>query len=114
MAIAQNIEIDQSSDYLKQFIAKDDTGTVIDLTGSTVTSQVRKSYGTSTVAATFDCVIVSGVAGTFTMALTDVQTAEGTLERGRHVYDVVHTVTGTTIKTRIMEGIAVVSPSVTR
>ena len=42
MAIAQNIEIDQSSDYLKQFTAKDDTGTVIDLTGSTITSQVRK------------------------------------------------------------------------
>ena len=37
MAIAQNIEIDQSSDYLKQFIAKDDTGTVINLTGSTWT-----------------------------------------------------------------------------
>ena len=78
MAIAQNIEIDQSSDYLKQFIAKDDTGTVIDLTGSTVTSQVRKSYGTSTIAATFTCAVVSATACTFTLALTDVQTAEGT------------------------------------
>ena len=113
MAIAQNIEIDQSSDYLKQFIAKDDTGTVINLTGSTVTSQVRKSYGTSTIAATFTCAVVSATAGTFTLALTDVQTAEGTLERGRHVYDVVVTDAGGDI-TRVQEGIAVVSPSVTR
>ena len=113
MAIAQNIEIDQSSDYLKQFIAKDDTGTVINLTGSTITSQVRKSYGTTTIAATFIPVIVSATAGTFTLALTDVQTAEGTLESGRHVYDVVVTDAGGDI-TRIQEGIAVVSPSVTR
>ena len=113
MAIAQNIEIDQSSDYLKQFIAKDDTGTVINLTGSTVTSQVRKSYGTSTIAATFTCAVVSATAGTFTLALTDVQTAEGTLERGRHVYDVIVTDAGGD-KTRIQEGIAVISPSVTR
>ena len=113
MAIAQNIEIDQSSDYLKEFTAKDDTGTVINLTGSTLTSQVRKSYGTSTIAATFTCVIVSGVAGTFTMALTDVQTAEGTLERGRHVYDVIVTDAGDD-KTRVQEGIAVVSPGVAR
>ena len=58
---------------------------MIDLTGSTVTSQVRKSYGTTTIAATFTCAIVTATAGTFTLALTDVQTAHGTLERGRHV-----------------------------
>jgi len=113
MAIAQNIEIDQSSDYLKQFIAKDDTGTVINLTGSTITSQVRKSYGTTTIAATFAATPTAGVTtGEYTLALTDVQTAA--MERGRHVYDVVQTVTSTEIKTRIMEGIAVISPSVTR
>ena len=72
MAIAQNIEIDQSSDYLKQFTAKDDTGTVIDLTGSAVTSQVRKSYGTTTVAATFTTTIVTAATGIFTLALTDI------------------------------------------
>ena len=113
MAIAQNIEIDQSSDYLKQFIAKDDTGTVINLTGSTVTSQVRKSYGTTTIAATFTCAIVTATAGTFTLALTVVQTAVGTLERGRHVYDVIVTDSSGN-KTRVQEGIAGVSPGVTR
>ena len=114
MAIAQNIEIDQDSDYSKTFTAKDDTGTVIDLTTapSTLAAQIRKSYATTT-ATDFTATVTPAVTtGEFTLALTDVQTAA--MERGRHVYDVVHTVTSTEIKTRIMEGIAVVSPSVTR
>ena len=114
MAIAQNIEIDQDSDYSKTFIAKDDTGTVIDLTTapSTLAAQIRKSYATTT-AVDFTATVTSSVTtGEYTLALTDVQTAA--MERGRHVYDVVHTVTSTEIKTRIMEGIAVISPSVTR
>ena len=114
MAIAQNIEIDQDSDYSKTFIAKDDTGTVIDLTTapSTLAAQIRKSYATTSATA-FTATVTPGVTtGEYTLALTDVQTAA--MERGRHVYDVVQTVTSTEIKTRIMEGIAVVSPSVTR
>ena len=114
MAIAQNIEIDQDSDYSKTFIAKDDTGTVIDLTTapSTLAAQIRKSYATTSSTA-FTATVTPGVTTCeYTLALTDVQTAA--MERGRHVYDVVQTVTSTEIKTRIMEGIAVISPSVTR
>ena len=114
MATAQNIEIDQDSDYSKTFTAKDDTGTVIDLTTapSTLAAQIRKSYATTT-ATDFTATVTPAVTtGEFTLALTDVQTAA--MERGRHVYDVVQTVTATENKTRIMEGIAVVSPSVTR
>ena len=114
MAIAQNIEVDQDSDYSKTFIAKDDTGTVIDLTTapSTLAAQIRKSYASTTNTAFTATVTPAVTTGEYTLALTDVQTAA--MERGRHVYDVVQTVTSTEIKTRIMEGIAVVSPSVTR
>ena len=112
MAIAQNIIINSDADYLKQFTAKDNTGTVIDLTGYTLASQLRKTYASSA-STTFAPVIVSATLGTFTLALTDVHTAVGTLERGRHVYDVIVTDAGGD-KTRIQEGIAVVSPSVTR
>ena len=59
----------------------------------------------------FAPVIVSATAGTFTLALTDVQTAA--LERGRHVYDV-RVLDSTSTYTRIQEGVATVSPSVTR
>ena len=110
MAIAQNIIIDQDSNYSQQFEAKTDAGVVIDLTGSTLDGMIRKSFA-STTATSFTTAIVSATAGTFTLALTDVQSAA--LERGRHVYDVRVTDSTSTI-TRIQEGVATVSPSVTR
>ena len=110
MAIAQNIIIDQDADYSQQFTAKTDAGVVIDLTNSTLDAQIRKSFA-STTAKAFNPTIVSATAGTFTLALTDVQTSG--LERGRHVYDV-RVLDATSTYTRIQEGIATVSPSVTR
>ena len=110
MAIAQNIIIDQDSDYSQQFEAKTDAGVVIDLTGSTLDGMIRKSFA-STTATSFTTAIVSATAGTFTLALTDVQSAA--LDRGRHVYDVRVTDSTSTI-TRIQSGVATVSPSVTR
>ena len=110
MAIAQNIIIDQNSDYSQEFIAKTDAGVVIDLTGSSLDGMVRKSFA-STAYTSFATAIVSATAATFTLALTDVLTAA--LERGRHVYDVRVTDATSTI-TRIQEGVATVSPSVTR
>ena len=110
MAIAQNIIIDQDSDYSQQFTAKTDAGVVIDLTLYTIDAQVRKSFAASTATA-FAPTIVTATSGIFSLALTDVQTA--LLDRGRHVYDVRVTDSTSTI-TRIQEGVATVSPSVTR
>ena len=110
MAIAQNIIIDQDSDYSQEFTAKTDAGVVINLTGSSIDAQVRKSFAASTATA-FNPTIVSATAGTFTLALTDVQTA--LLERGRYVYDV-RVLDATSTYSRIQSGVATVSPSVTR
>ena len=110
MAIAQNIIIDQDSDYSQQFTAKTDAGVVIDLTNCSIDASVRKSFA-STTAKAFTPTIVSATAGTFTLAMTDTQT--GLLERGRHVYDVVISDSGGD-KTRVQSGVATVSPSVTR
>ena len=114
MATVRNILIDQNADYLETFTAKDDTGTIIDLTGKIVSGKLRKAYA-STTSTSFSAVTVSDTAGTYTLSLTDVQTGYGTLDRGRYVYDVITTLTATpnTI-TRIQQGIATVSPSVTR
>ena len=45
MATVRNILIDQNADCSEQFTAKEDTGTVINLTGKTVSAKLRKSYG---------------------------------------------------------------------
>ena len=110
MAIAQNIIIDQDSDYSQQFTAKTDAGVVIDLTNSSLDAQIRKSFA-STTATAFTTAIVTATSGTFTLALTDAQTT--LLERGRHVYDV-RVLDSTSTYSRIQEGVATVSPSVTR
>ena len=110
MAIAQNIIIDQDSDYSQEFTAKTDAGVVIDLTGASIDGMIRKSFA-STAYTSFATATVSATAGTFTLALTDVQTAA--LERGRHVYDV-RVLDSTSTYTRVQEGVATVSPGVTR
>ena len=114
MASVRNILIDQNADFSEQFTAKEDTGTVINLTGKTVSAKLRKSYGSSTSSA-FACTTVSAADGTYTIALTDVQTAYGTLDRGRYVYDVITTLDAAPNSIqRIQQGVATVSPSVTR
>ena len=115
MAIAQNIEIDQDANYSQEFIAKTDAGVVIDLTNYTIEATIRKSFATST-GVSFTPAKVLATAGTYTLALTYQSTAVAALKRGRHVYDVIIK-TGTApdeVKTRIQEGIATISPSVTR
>ena len=115
MAIAQNIEIDQDANYSQEFIAKTDAGVVIDLTNYTIDANIRKSFASSSTVA-FTTAKVLATAGTFTLSLTYQNTAVALLKRGRHVYDVVIE-TGTApdeVKTRIQEGIATISPSVTR
>ena len=116
MAIAQNIEIDQDANYSQEFIAKTDAGVVIDLTSYTITATIRKSFATSTAVSFTTAKVAPHTAGTFTLALTYGDTALASLKRGRHVYDVVIEtgVAPDEIKTRIQEGIATISPSVTR
>ena len=114
MAIAQNIEIDQASDFSQTFIAKTDAGVVIDLitVPSTLTAQVRKSFATTTATDFVATATPAVTTGEYTLALTIAKTTA--MERGRHVFDVVQTITSSGFKTRIMEGVATVSPSVTR
>ena len=77
MATVRNILIDQNADYLETFTAKDDTGTIIDLTGKTISGKLRKAYASDS-STSFSTAIVSATAGTYTLALTDAQTAYGT------------------------------------
>ena len=70
---------------------------------------MRKTYTSSSASATFST-IVSASDGKVTLSLTDTQS--GALEPGRYVYDM--TVTSGSTTTRVIEGQAIVTPSVTR
>ena len=83
---------------------------ILNLTGYTAIGQVRKTFGSSTTAATFTLALVAAT-GQVTVTLTDVQTAA--LTYGRYVYDILLT-DSSGDKTRILEGHATVTPSVSR
>jgi hypothetical protein len=88
----------------------DSAGDILDLTDYTATAQIRKTYTSSSLSATFTTSIAA-VAGQVTISLTDTQTSA--LEAGRYVYDL-NIESGTGVKTRVIEGQAVITPGVTR
>ena len=110
MAIIANLYIDQGTDYTITVDVTDSAGDVLDLTGYTATAQVRKTYTSSSLSATFTTSI-NASAGQVTISLTDTQTSA--LQAGRYVYDL-NIESGGVVKTRFIEGQAVVTPGVTR
>jgi hypothetical protein len=71
---------------------------------------LRKSYYSST-ANNFTVTVSNAANGEITMAMTAANTAN--LTAGRMLYDLLIT-SPTSIKTRVVEGIATILPSVTR
>ena len=110
MAAVSNLYIDQGADYSTTISLTDSNGDVLSLTGYTAAGQLRKTFGSSTVAATFTTAL-SAASGQVTLTLSDVTTAS--MEAGRYVYDVLIT-DSSGDKTRILEGQATVTPSVSR
>jgi hypothetical protein len=110
MAAVSNLYIDQGADYSTTVSLTDSNGDVLSLTGYTAAGQIRKTFGSSTVAATFD-IAVSAASGQVTLTLTDSVTAAMT--SGRYVYDILIT-DGSGTKTRILEGHATLTPGVSR
>jgi len=110
MAAVSNLYIDQGADFSTTISLTDSNGQVLSLTGYTALGQIRKTYGSSTVAATFGTSL-SAATGQITLTLTD--TVTGGMSSGRYVYDIIIT-DSSGDKTRILEGQATITPSVSR
>ena len=110
MAILANIFIDQGTDFSITVDVTDSAGDVLDMTNYTSAGQIRKTYTSSTVSATFTTSI-NAAAGQVTLSLNDTITSG--LEAGRYVYDL-NITSGGGQTTRVAEGQAIVTPGVTR
>ena len=111
MATISNLFIDQGADFTTTVTVNDAAGSALDLTNCTALAMIRKTYQSAT-ATTFTNAFVSPrTTGQITISLTDTQTTA--LDDGRYVYDLVIT-DGSGNKTRVVEGIATVNPSVSR
>ena len=108
MATKANLVIDQGATFSVDLDLTDENGDVIDLSGYTANSQIRKWY-TSTTSYPFTASVNSS-AGIITLSMTAIQTAN--LTAGRYVYDV--EISDNSTVSRVIEGIVTVTPNVTR
>jgi hypothetical protein len=109
MAQIQNIYIDQGTTFSLSLVVNDQNGDPKDLSDYTVAAQMRKSYYTNT-SINFTAAVSLPEDGEVTISLTAIQTSA--IKAGRYVYDIEITGDGETL--RVLEGIVVINPEVTK
>jgi archaellum component FlaF (FlaF/FlaG flagellin family) len=108
MASKVNIVIDQGTTFNTTYTINDAQGEPIDFTGYTASSQIRKTYTSSTA---YDFTVTMTSLGQVTLSMTADST--GIITAGRYVYDIeVQDLSG--IRSRIVEGLVTVTPQVSR
>lgn len=109
MAQIQNIYIDQGTTFSLSLNVSDQNGDPKDLSDYTAAAQMRKSYYTNT-AIDFNADITLPLDGEVTISLTAEETSA--IKAGRYVYDI--EIEGESETLRVLEGIVVVIPEVTK
>lgn len=110
MAAYTEILVEQGATFSTTVNVEDTAGAAINLFGYSASSQMRKSfYATSNTIIT--STITGNANGEITLSITSANTAN--LTPGRQVFDLLITAPSG-IKTRVIEGIIVVSPGVTK
>jgi len=107
-----NIVINTSTTFSQSFTLESvNTNSILDLTGYTGRSEMRKHSGSTTGITTFTVSFPDRTGGQVNIGLTTTQTAS--LKPGRYVYDLLIDDGAGTID-RVVEGMAIVSQGVTR
>lgn len=110
MAAFTEITIEQGATFSTTVNVEDAYYNPVDLTGYSASSQMRKSYYSSS-ASNITATVTGTSNGEITLSMTAANTAS--LTPGRYVYDLIIDDGANTV-TRVVEGIATVLPSVTR
>lgn len=112
MAEFVELYVDQGADFSCLLNLTDDvTNQTLNVTNYQVSSQMKRSYYSSSPTANLICDIVSGPDGEITLSLPAANTAN--IKSGRYLFDVKITDLSGTIS-RVVEGIITVNPGITR
>lgn len=111
MAAYLELTLEQGANLTSVVTVNNAQGDAVNLTTYSAASQLRKSYYSSS-ANTLAATITGNANGEITLTMTAANTA--LLTPGRYVYDLVITNSTDNSKTRVIEGTAIVLPSVTR
>jgi hypothetical protein len=103
-----NLYIEQGTTYSTNITLDDVYNNVYNLAGYTANSAIKKSYYSSNVTASFTTLINANT-GTITLSMSASVTSN--ISPGRYVYDTKITDNNNNV-TRILEGIAEISPAV--
>ena len=106
-----DIVIEQGADFERTVQIKDKDGTVVDITGDTFNGDIRKRHNSATQTEDFSISIADAANGKITVSISNSQTSA--MEAGEYVYDILWT-PAFAKSIRLLEGIATVSPGVTR
>ena len=111
MAEYVELYLDQGSDFsITVNLTDDSTQSSENIAGYTVTSSLRRSLLSQNATASFVCLLTDPNQGEFTISMDSANTAN--LREGRYFFDV--KVNSNTSITRLIEGIMIVTPSMTR
>jgi hypothetical protein len=102
--------IEQNATFSTTVNVVDSAGAAVNLYGYSASTQMRKSYY-ATSFTTITSTITGNANGEITLSMTAANTAN--LTPGRQVFDLLIT-SPTSVKTRVIEGIIVISPGVTQ
>jgi hypothetical protein len=112
MASIVDLYIDQGSDFYAELVLENEDRNIIDLTGFEIYSQFRKSPGTPTYY-TFETDIVDQPAlGKISLSLPGMVSTN--IKPGRYLYDVEIVDSINNIRLRVVEGVVIVTPEITR
>jgi hypothetical protein len=104
--------MDQGGSFVNTIELQDDaTNARINIADYYFSSQMRRSYNSANASANLVCTIIDAVNGVVALSMTAANTSN--LKAGKYVFDV-KMIDDNNIKTRIVEGVIVVNPSVTR
>tara|TARA_Y100000289_G_C3904877_1_gene141319 strand:+ start:253 stop:591 length:339 start_codon:yes stop_codon:yes gene_type:complete len=106
-----DIVIDQGSDFAIEVAISED-GSVTPIETHSARAQLRPSPTSSTKTADFTCTITNASQGKLKMSLTNSQTAS--ISSGKYYYDLELVNTSSGSVTRLLQGVARVTPEVTR
>jgi|TARA_R110000868_G_scaffold126884_2_gene334199 hypothetical protein len=110
VAAFTELVIEQGATFSTTVNVEDTAGAAINLSGYSASSQMRKSYyATSNTIIT--ATITGNANGEITLSMTSANTSN--LTPGRQVFDLLIT-SPSNVKTRVVEGVIMISPGVTQ
>ena len=101
-----NFTIEKGADFSKTLTTKLN-GNIVDLTGYTIVSKIRKHYA-STTSYNFTTSVISAINGTLKVEMNDTITS--TIPNGRYVWDLL--ITKNNITTKVFKGTIIIEGTV--